>query len=40
MGILLEKESEIILQAEHYYSTDTLQSTTQRNKVALFDCAR
>lgn len=40
MGIPLEKESKIILQTVSYYSTDSLQSITQRNKVSLFDCAR
>lgn len=40
MGIPFEKESETILQAESYYSTDTLQSIIQRSKLTLFDCAR
>lgn len=41
MGIPLgKKPNKIILQTESYYSTDSLQSITQRNKVSLFDCAK
>lgn len=41
MGIPLgKKPNKIILQTESYYSTDSLQSITQKNKVSLFDCAK
>lgn len=36
MGIPLEKESKITSQAESYYSTDILQSITQRKKVSFW----